>query len=55
MDANRYFDAMHNAMSAQHPGAQQLSFLSFLSRPGDFTLRSVPCPLYAFVPISGPH
>ena len=24
MDANRYFDAMHNAMSAQHPGAQLL-------------------------------
>lgn len=24
MDASRYFDAMHNAMSAQHPGAQLL-------------------------------
>ena len=24
MDTNRYFDAMHNAMSAQHPGAQLL-------------------------------
>ena len=24
MDANRYFDAMHTAMSAQHPGAQLL-------------------------------
>ena len=24
MDANRYFDAMHNAMSAQHSGAQLL-------------------------------
>ena len=24
MDANRYFDAMHNAMSAQNPGAQLL-------------------------------
>ena len=24
MDANRYFNAMHNAMSAQHPGAQLL-------------------------------
>ena len=25
MDANRYFDAMHTAMSSQHPGAQLLA------------------------------
>ena len=24
MDANRYFSAMHNAMSTQHPGAKLL-------------------------------
>ena len=43
MDANRYFDAMHNAMSAQHPGAQLLLTVKLQDTCGnDACLRALP-------------
>mgnify|MGYP000509007109 CR=1 FL=1 len=45
MDANRYFTAMHNAMSSRLPGAQLLAAVRLQDLCGnDATWRSGGCP-----------